>query len=68
MSRKLPKEAFYAQFHNHEKHLEAQDHERPFSHEVQDVPSRGASPDYSRKKKHHRAQAVHKAMQLTVGH
>lgn len=66
MTRKLPHDAFYAQFHNHEKHLEAQDHERPFSHEVADVPSRGENPDYSRKKKHKR-HAVSKALDLTAG-
>lgn len=66
MTRKLPKDAFYAQFHNHEHHLGAQDHERPFSHEVPDVAPRGANPDYSRKKKH-KHHAVHKALNITAG-
>lgn len=66
MKRKLPKDAFYAQFHNHEAHLEDQDHERPFSHEVPDHSSRGQNPDYSRKKKG-KSHAVHKALRLTIG-
>ena len=65
MTRKLPKEAFYAQFHNHEHHLNSQDHERPFSHEVPDPgPSKHPHPDYSRKKKRH---VVHKAMKIALG-
>jgi hypothetical protein len=68
MTRKLPHDAFYAQFHNHERHLDAQDHERPFSHEVQDHPAAGPNPDYSRKKKHNRKPAaVQKALHITVG-
>ncbi len=66
MNRKLPKEAFYAQFHNHEQHVEAQDHERPYSHEVPDHPPAGENPNY-RSKKHHPRKAVHKALNLTMG-
>ena len=66
MTRKLPHDAFYAQFHNHEHHLNAQDHERPFSHEVADHPPAGPNPDYSRKKRH-KHHAVHKALTITAG-
>jgi hypothetical protein len=65
---KLPVDAFHAQFHNHEQHLNAQDHARPFSHEIPDHPPAGENPDYSRKrKKHHPKKAVHKALHITVG-
>ncbi len=68
MTRKLPHDAFYAQFHNHEQHLTDDDYVRPFSHEVADHPPAGPNPDYSRKKKHHRkAAAVQKALHITVG-
>jgi hypothetical protein len=68
MTRKLPKDAFYAQFHNHEHHT-PEEHDRPFSHEVQDHPAAGENPDYSRKKKHPRkSDAVRKALRVTVGH
>ena len=68
MTRKLPKDAFYAQFHNHEAHLEAQDHERPFSHEVPEHPSTGKNPDYSRNRhKSHSKKAVSRALHLTIG-
>lgn len=67
MSRKLPVDAFHAQFHNHEQHLNAQDHERPFSHEVPDHPSAGPNPNYRRKKRHRAARsAVEKALHITL--
>jgi hypothetical protein len=52
MARKLPEDAFYAQFHNHHMHQEDDpDHQRAFAHEVPDHPPAGSNPDYSRKKK-----------------
>lgn len=64
MSRKLPTDAFYAQFHNHEKHEDDGQYQRPFSHEVPHHPSAGPNPDY-RRKKHHRHKMVEKAIQVT---
>lgn len=67
-TRKLPKDAFYAQFHNHEHHLKDEpDHELVFAHEVPNHPPAGPNPDYSRKKKKHPRKAVHKALNITVG-
>ena len=70
MKRKLPKDAFYAQFHNHHMHeKDDPDHQLVFSHEVPNHPAAGPNPDYSRKPKHHghSKHSVSKALRLTIG-
>lgn len=70
MTRKLPQDAFYAQFHNHEQHMTDQEHDyvpADLAHPNKTAP-RHPNPDYSRKKKHHRKPAaVQKALHITVG-
>ncbi len=71
MTRKLPKEAFHAQFHNHEKYETEEEHEYAPSDAAypEKTASRHPNPDYSRKKKHHhrKPDAVQKALHITVG-
>jgi hypothetical protein len=68
MNRKLDTDTFYAQFHNHEKHLTEQEHEYVPSDVAYPTKtaSRYPNPDYSKKKKH-KHHTVHKALHLTAG-
>lgn len=68
MNRKLDTDSFYAQFHNHEKHLTDQEHEyvpSDAAHPSKTAP-RHPHPNYSKKKKH-KLHAVHKALSMTAG-
>jgi hypothetical protein len=68
MNRKLDTDAFYAQFHNHEKHLTEQEHDyvpSDVAHPSKTAP-RHPNPNYSKKKKHKR-HAVDKALNITAG-
>jgi len=68
MDKKLDVDSFYAQFHNHEKHLTDQEHDYVPSDVAYQTktPSRHPHPDYRSKKKH-KHHAVDKALRLTVG-
>lgn len=68
MKRELDADAFYAQFHNHDKHTKDQEHEyvpADAAHPTKTA-SRHPNPNY-RHKKGHKHRAVDKALSLTVG-
>jgi hypothetical protein len=68
MKRELDADAFYAQFHNHDKHMTDQEHEytpADVAH-PQKTASRHPNPNYRSKKKH-KHHAVDKALRLTSG-